>query len=114
MLLRQVPLMPRDIPFQERKPKKRIEDDEARRAVTLARFPPPTAVAAPFREGYRECIGLYALHAPDKRTVARILQDHMLLLEDACLRDRMSRDALAAYEGYRQAMKDLRAARCIR
>ncbi len=106
--------MPRDIPLRERKPKKRIEEDETRRGITLARFPPPATATAQFREGYRECIGLYALHVPDKRGVGRILQENMVLLEEECLRDRMSRDALARYEGYRQAMKDLRAARCIR
>lgn len=102
----------RERPLRERKPRKRIEEDAAVRAKTAALFPAPEGTAE-FKEGYRECIELYALHAPD-RAAGRILDEHRVTLEDACLRANMARTELARYEGYRQAMKDLRSARRIR
>ena len=106
--------MPRNIPLRERKPKQRVEGDPARRAQTTAMFPPPATATPAFKEGYRECIELYALHAPDRRGVGRTLDTHCALLEEECLRSAMARDALARYEGYRQALKDLRQARRFR
>ena len=105
--------MTRDVPLRERKLKKRIEDDPSRRAIVEAEFPAPAGTPE-FTDGYRECIRLYALHAPDKRGVAKKLDDNLLLLEQECLRAGMNRGALARYEGYRQAMKDLRAAKRTR
>ena len=106
--------MPRDIPLRERKPKKSVEDDPSKRAITEAQFPPPSDAMPDFKEGYRECILMYALHAPDKRGVGRTLDNHRILLEDACIRSHMARKELARYEGFRQALKDLRAQRRIR
>lgn len=97
----------RETPYRERKPKKRIEEDAALRNQTAAAIPVPDGAPA-FKEGYRECLGMYALHAPNKRGVARILDEHCITLENECLREQMSRETLARYEGYRQAMKDLR------
>ena len=74
----------------------------------------PAGAPLAFREGYRECVVLYALHAPTKRGVARILDEHCVLLEQACLASEMNRDDVARYEGFRQAIKDLRAARRVR
>ena len=56
----------------------------------------------------------YALHAPNKRGVARVLDDNRIELEEACQRSSMARDDLARYEGYRQALKDLRRMGAIR
>jgi len=98
--------MTRDIPYRERKPKKKLEIDENSRATTLTRFPVPDGASA-FKEGYRECVEMYALHSPDKRNVMRILDTHCITLEQACMRANMARESLAQYEGYRQAMKDI-------
>jgi hypothetical protein len=106
--------MPRDIPLRERKQKKSVEDDPAKRAITEIQFSPPSDALSDFKDGYRECIQMYALHAPDKRGVGRTLDNHRILLEDACIRSHMARRDLARYEGFRQAMKDLRAQRRIR
>lgn len=105
--------MTRDIPLRERKPKKRLEEDPSRRAIIEAQLPPPAGTPE-FKEGYRECIALYALHAPDKRGVAKKLDDNLVLLEQECIRAHMARDATARYEGYRQALKDLRAQKRLR
>ena len=50
---------------------------------------------------------MFALHAPNKRQVGRILDEYCITLENACI-TRPSRENYALYEGYRQAMKDLR------
>lgn len=98
--------MTRDIPYRERKPKKRLEQDESLRQAAIVGIPVPDGVPA-FKTGYRECLDMFALHAPNKRGVARILDVHCITLEQECLRTNMARDAVAQYEGYRQAMKDL-------
>jgi hypothetical protein len=83
------------------------------RARTAAAFPVPDGSPA-FKAGYRECLEMFALHAPDRRGVGRILDAHCVHLEEECLRTSMARDAVAQYEGYRQAMKDLRRLKRIR
>ena len=104
----------REIPFRQRPQRKPIEEDPSARERTIAAFSPPAGAPLAFREGYRECVVLYALHAPNKRGVARILDEHCVLLEQACLASEMNRDDVARYEGFRQAIKDLRAARRVR
>ncbi len=99
-------------PLRERPPKKSIEEDPAARAATLAQHPVPEG-APEFKEGYRECLSLYALYAPDRRNAGRELDRHCVLLEDVCVA-RMTRENVARYEGYRQALKDLRKAKRIR
>ena len=102
----------RERPFYDKKPKKRIEDDAAIRDQTSAAFAIPPGEPA-FREGYREALSMFALHAPNKRQVGKLLDDHCMTLENACL-THPTREHYAQYEGYRQAMKDLRTARRIR
>jgi hypothetical protein len=97
----------RDIPMRDRKPKKRIEADSDARTSVASQFSVPNGEPA-FKDGYRECISMFALHAPNKRGVARILDEHCITLEQECLRTNMAREAVAQYEGYRQAMKDLK------
>ena len=103
----------RERPLREKKPRKRIEDDAVLREATMRAFPVPSA-AKEFQEGYRECIAMFALHAPNRHGVARLLDEHCITLEDACLRTGMVRDDVARYEGFRQAVKDLRKAKRIR
>jgi hypothetical protein len=102
----------RERPYRERKPKKRIEEDAALRDKIEKQFPAPVAESA-FQEGYRECISMFALHAPNKRFVAKILDEHCVVLENACLRS-PTRENYAAYEGFRAAMKELRKQHGIR
>lgn len=102
--------MTRDLPMRERKARKRIEEDPAARASIAASFPIPAGTPE-FKTGYRECLEMFALHAPNKRQVARILDEHCITLEEECLRSNMARDKVAQYEGYRQAMKDLKASK---
>lgn len=102
----------REIPLRERKPKKRIEDEQSARQQTAAQFPVPPGEPE-FRDGYRECIEMYALHAPNKRFVGRILDEYCINLENVCIADPTRRN-YAIYEGYRQAMKDLRREKRIR
>jgi hypothetical protein len=92
--------------------KKKIEEDAVLRSQQSATFPIPPGTLE-FKEGYRECINMYTLHAPNKRQVGRILDEYCITLEDACMRN-MSRENVATYEGYRQAIKDLRRAKRIR
>jgi hypothetical protein len=99
----------RDIPLRERKPKKRLEDNSEIRSSTTNQFPIPQGEPS-FRDGYRECVEMFSLHAPNKRFVGKILDEHCVLLEDACVRS-PSRENYARYEGYRQAVKDLRKAK---
>jgi hypothetical protein len=99
----------RERPLREKKPRKVIEEDATVRSSVSDSFPIPAGEPA-FRDGYREAISMFALHSPNKRGVARILDEHCITLENACMRD-PSRENYAAYEGYRQAVKDLRAAR---
>lgn len=102
----------RERPLRERKPKKRIEEDVSVRSQLEQQFPAP-AGERQFQEGYRECISMFALHAPNKRAVGKILDEYCITLENACLRT-PTRENYAAYEGYRAAMKDLRKAKRIR
>ena len=99
----------RERPLRERKPKKRIEEDASLRTQVEAQFPVPQAEPA-FQEGYRECISMFALHAPNKRSVGRILDEHCVVLENACMRC-PTRENYAAYEGFRAAMKELKRAK---
>ena len=103
----------RERPLREKKPKKRIEEDAALRDQTLASFAVPDGSPG-FKDGYRECLRMYALHAPNKRGVRKILDDYCITLEQECLRQNMAREPLAQYEGYRQAIKDLRRMKKIR
>lgn len=103
----------RNIPLHERRPKKKLEQDETARTKTIASFIVPTGSLA-FKEGYRECLQMYALHAPNKHRVTRILNEHCMNLENECLRTNMKRDRIAQYEGYRQAIKDLHRMKKIR
>ena len=100
----------RERPFREKL--KRIEEDSAVRERTVAQFSIPEG-SHEFKEGYRECMSMYALHAPNKRGVAKILDGYCITLEDQCLRS-MTREHVAQYEGYRQAIKDLRRAKKMR
>jgi hypothetical protein len=102
----------RERPLRERKPKKKIEEDASLREQMLQSFPIPAGEAA-FRDGYRECLSMFALHAPNKRQVGRILDEHCITLENACVTN-PTRENYAAYEGYRQALKDLRRERKVR
>ena len=103
----------RDIPMREKKVRKRIESDEVLRASTANGFPAPDG-SPEFKQGYRECIEMFSMHAPNKRGVGKILEDHCITLEDECIRTHMARPALAQYEGYRQALKDLKARKKLR
>jgi hypothetical protein len=102
----------RERPLREKKPKKRIEIDPALRQATAQQFIVPEGPLE-FKEGYRECLDMFALHAPNKRQVGRILDEHCVTLENACITG-PSRENYARYEGYRQAMKDLRKERRIK
>jgi len=97
----------RERPFYDKKPKKKLEEDPSVRDQTAAAFTIPPGEPA-FRDGYREALIMFALHAPNKRQVGRILDEYCLTLENACM-TRPTRENYAQYEGYRQAMKDLRA-----
>jgi hypothetical protein len=96
----------RERPLRERRPRKKLEDDPLARQQTAAQFTPPEGPRE-FKDGYRECMDMFALHAPNKRQVGRILDEYCITLENACI-TRPSRENYALYEGYRQAMKDLR------
>jgi hypothetical protein len=102
----------RERPLRERKPKKTLELDPGLRQQAAAVFPPPTG-AIEFKEGYIECIDLFALHSPNKRQVGRILDEHCITLENACIAS-PTKENYARYGGYRQAMKDLERERRIR
>jgi hypothetical protein len=104
--------MTRNIPLRERKPKKKIEDDEAARVQLEAAFPAPSGDPA-FQDGYRECISMFAINAPNKKGVGRLLDEHCMNLENACMSN-PTRANYAAYEGYRQAIKDLKKAKRMR
>ncbi len=99
--------MTRDIPMRTRIPKKKIEQDHHIRTDVVAAIRIPDGTPA-FKEGYLECIQLYALHAPNKRQVGRILDEYCIILEEECLRSNLVRDSMSRYEGYRQAIKDLK------
>jgi hypothetical protein len=96
----------RELPLRTKKPKQNVEEDEAARARTVSSFPLPGG-GAQFRDGYRECVELFALHRPNRRGVLRILDSHCVILEEACIRA-MTRENVARYEGFRQALKDVR------
>ena len=96
---------------REKKERKIIEQDPLLREQTVARFALPEGTKE-FRQGYMECIQMYALHMPNKRQVARILDEYCITLEQECLRS-MVRENVAQYEGYRQAMKELRRMKLI-
>jgi hypothetical protein len=83
----------------------RIQEDPATRAKTIELYPAPAGEAA-FQDGYRECIELFALHMPNRRA-GRILDEYCITLEQACIAN-PSRKNYAAYEGFRQAIKDLK------
>lgn len=102
----------RERPLREKKPKKVLEADPAVRQEIIQSFPVPAGEPA-FRNGYRECIEMFALHAPNKRQVGRILDEYCVNLENVCIAS-PSRENYAIYEGYRQAMKDLKRERRIR
>ena len=93
--------------MRERKARKRIEEDPAARASMVSVLPIPSGTPE-FKAGYRECLEMFALHAPNKRRLAQILDEHCITLEEACIRSNMARGDVAQYEGYRQAMKDLK------
>ncbi len=95
----------RDRPLREKQPKRKVEEDADILEKTKALFPVPPG-SPEFRDGYRECIELYAINRPRKRGVKRILDGHRLILEEACMRA-MTRENVARYEGFRQAMKAL-------
>jgi hypothetical protein len=97
--------MVRNIPHHTKQPRKKIESDPERQAKTISAHPAPKGEAA-FQEGWRECIEMYALHRPNKRGVMRILDEHCVILEDACIA-RPTRQQYARYEGFRAAMKGL-------
>ena len=103
----------RDIPYREHKPKQKIESDAQARSGIAAGFIIPDG-GKEFKDGYRECVDMFALHSPNRRGVAKILDDHCISLEEACLRSSMARDDVARYEGYRQAMKDLKRTKKMR
>jgi hypothetical protein len=102
----------REIPFREKKVKKKVEDNSEIRKSTSDTFPIPVGETA-FREGYKEAIDMFALHAPNKRSVGRILDEHCILLENDCLRN-PSRENYARYEGYRAAVKELKRVKKIK
>jgi hypothetical protein len=102
----------RETPLRERKQKKVLEADDALRQQTAAQFPVPAGEPA-FREGYRECVQMFALHVPNKRQVGKILDEYCINLENVCI-SQPTRENYAIYEGYRQAMKDLKRMRKIR
>jgi len=101
----------RDRPLRTKKPKKSVEEDEALRAATIAQFLIPDG-PPDFKRGYRECLELYAIHAPNRRGVARILDEHCVLFEEECLRS-PTRENYAAWEGFRAAIKELARSRNI-
>ncbi len=105
--------MTRNIPLRERKPRKFIEQDVAARNDSASQFVIPNGVPE-FKSGYRECINMYTLHSPNKKYVGKILDDYCITLENACIRANMSRESIAQYEGYRQAIKDLKRLKKIR
>ncbi len=96
----------RERPLRTRQPRKKVEEDAERREGTKAAFPVPGGPGE-FKEGYRECLELYAIHKPNRRGVSRILDDHCVLLEEACMRA-MTRENVARYEGFRACLKELR------
>jgi len=96
----------RDRPLRTRKERPKVEEDDARRAATKAAFPIPNGPAE-FKEGYRECLEMFSIHSPNKRAVSKILDEHCVTLEDACMRS-MTRENVARYEGYRACLKELR------
>ena len=102
----------RERPLRERKPPKKLELDSTLRQATAQQIPVPEGPLE-FKEGYRECLEMFALHAPNKRQVGRILDEHCITLENACMTS-PSRENYARYEGYRQAMKDLKKEKRIR
>jgi hypothetical protein len=102
----------RDLPLHERKPKRRLEEDPATRDRVTQSLPAPAGEAA-FRDGWRECAEMFALHAPNKRGVRRILDEHCITLEQECMR-LATRENYARYEGFRAAMKELRRVKRIK
>ncbi len=102
----------RERPLRTRGPKPKVEESAEARERTKSQFRVPDG-APEFKEGFRECVELYALHRPNKRGVGRILEEHCVILEEACMRA-MTRENLARYEGFRQALKGLRQARQIK
>jgi hypothetical protein len=99
-------------PLRTRGPRPKVEEDAEARERTRSLFRVPDG-APEFREGFRECLEMYALHRPNRRGVARVLEEHCILLEEACMRA-MTRENLARYEGFRQALKELRQARQLK
>ena len=64
---------------------------------------------ADFREGWRECIGMFSIHVVDrkmKRRLHSLLDQHCVVLEDQCIRT-PTRKCYAQYEGFRAALKEL-------
>jgi len=102
----------RDRPLRTKQPKRKVEEDLFVLDTTKGLVPVPEGSAA-FKEGFRECVELFALHRPNKRGVRRILEDYSITLEDACMRA-MTRENVARYEGYRAAMKELKARKLVK
>jgi hypothetical protein len=100
--------MTRDIPLRTRRPKKTLELDTATRASTVAGIPVPEG-SSTFKEGFRECLDLYALHKPDKRRVRWKLEQHAVLLSTVT-----TREAADHYAGFRQGLKELERAKRIK
>jgi len=84
---------------------KKLEMDAVVIEQTILLFPAPTS-SKNFQEGWRECIRLYALHKPNRRALARLLDEHCVLLENECIRS-PTRENYAIYEGFRAAIKEL-------
>ncbi len=95
----------KDRPFRQKRPKRKVEEDPDILDRTKGLVPVPEG-SPEFKEGFRECLEMFALHRPNKRGVRRILEDHSITLEEACMRA-MTRENVARYEGYRAAMKEL-------
>lgn len=102
----------RDRPYHAKRPKRLVEEEAEAIERTKALLSVPAGQPA-FRDGFRECVELFALHRPNRRGVARILDDHRIILEDACMAA-MTRENVARYEGFRQALKELRARKLLR
>ncbi len=102
----------RDRPLREKKGPRKVEEDASVRAESRTLLDVPEG-APEFKDGYRECLELFSTHRPNRRGVNRILDEHAVFLEEACVRD-PSRVNYARWEGYRACLKELRRVKLVK
>ncbi len=102
----------RERPLRTKQPRKKVEEDVETVRRVASSLPIPEG-SPEFKSGFRECAELYAVHRPNTRGVARIMDGHRIILEEACLRA-MTRENVARYEGFRACLKELRRVKMIK